>query len=74
MINNEVKEIKIDNKRKKYANSDINIDITIIEIIPNKDGIYDYLEIDEKYLNKKKKNIELEYGNKSIYIYIALSK
>ena len=68
MINNKIKEIKIDNKRKKYTNSDINIDITIIEIISNKDGIYDYLEIDEKDINKKKKNIDLEYRNKSIYI------
>ena len=41
--NNEIKEIKIDNLRKKYTNSDKNIDITIIEIRPNKDGIYNYI-------------------------------
>ena len=46
-IYNEAKEIKIDNLRKKYTNSDKNIDITIIEIRPNKDGIYNYLELDE---------------------------
>ena len=39
MINNIVKIIKIDNSRKKYTNSDNNIDITIIEIKQNKDGI-----------------------------------
>ena len=32
MINNEVKEIEIDNIRKRYTNSDEKIDITIIEI------------------------------------------
>ena len=47
MINNEVKKIEIDNIRKRYTNSDENIDITIIEIKPNKDGIYNYLELDE---------------------------
>ena len=39
-INNVVKEIKIDNSRKRYTNSDENIDITIIKIKPNKDKIY----------------------------------
>ena len=67
-INNEIKEIKIDNSRKKYTNSDKNIDITIIEIRPNKDGIYNYLELDEKEIYKNEKNIELEYKKKSIYI------
>ena len=66
MINNDVKKIEIDNSRKKYTNSDKNIDITIIEIKPNKDKIYNYLEIDENYINNKKENIQLEY--KSIYI------
>jgi len=67
-INKEVKEIKIDNLRKKYTNSDKNIDITIIEIRPNKDGIYNYLELDENDINEDEKNIELEYKKKSIYI------
>ena len=41
-INNEVKKIKIDSSRKKYTNHERNIDITIIEINPNKDKIYNY--------------------------------
>ena len=67
-INNVVKEIEIDNSRKRYTNSDINIDITIIEIKPNKDGFYDYLNLDENDIYKNKRNIELEYKKKSIYI------
>ena len=39
-FNNEVKEIKIDNSRQKYIWHDKKIDITIIEIKPNKDKIY----------------------------------
>ena len=68
MINNKVKKIEIDNSRKKYTNPDKTIDITIIEIKPNKDGINNYLEIDEDDINKNKENIELEYQKKSIYI------
>ena len=67
-INNEVKEIEMDNSRKRYTNSDNSIDITIIEIKPNKDGICNYLELDENDIYKNKKNIELEYKKKSIYI------
>ena len=69
-INGKVKEIKIDNSRKKYTNPDKNIDITIIEIKPNEDGIGidNFLELDEKNINKDKKNIEVEYKMKSIYI------
>ena len=52
-INNEVKEIKIDKSRKKYINIDYNI--IIIEIKPNKDKIYNYLEFDEIYMYKNKK-------------------
>ena len=59
-INNKLKEIKIDNLRRKYTNSDCEINITIIEIIPNKDGIYNYLEIDEYFINKNREYIELE--------------
>ena len=70
IINNEVKKIEIDNSRKKYTNPDENIDITIIEIKPYKDGIgkNNFLELDENEINKNKENIELEYKNKSIYI------
>ena len=66
MINNKIKQIEIDNSRKKYTNSDKNIDITIIEIKPNKDGINDYLEIDDIY--KDKESIKLENKKKSVYI------
>ena len=63
-------KIEIDNSRAKYTNPDNNIDITIIEIKPNKDGIGidNYLELDENDINKNEENIELEYPNKSIYI------
>ena len=67
-INNEVKEIEIDKSRKKYTNPDKNIDITIIEINTDKDGIDNYLELDENDIYKNEKNIKLEYKNKSIYI------
>jgi len=43
IINNEIKKVKvvkIDNSRKKYVSHNKNIDITIIEIKPNKDKIY----------------------------------
>ena len=65
-INSNIKEIKIDNLRKKYTNAEK--DITIIEIESNKDEIYNYLELDEKDLYKNEENIKLEYQNKSIYI------
>jgi len=66
MINNEVKKIELDNLRLKYTNSDL--DITIIEIKPNKDEVHNYLEIDEDYKDKKKETIEFEYKNMPIYI------
>jgi len=68
IINNGVKKIKIDNSRKKFTNPDKNIDITIIEIKPEKDEINDYLEIDENDIYQNKENIDLEYINKSIYL------
>ena len=52
--------IKIDNSRKTYTNSDI--DITIIEIKPEEDKINNYLEIDEEEITEK------QYKKKSIYI------
>ena len=63
-INNELKKIIIDKSRKKYIN--IGKNIIIIEIKPNKDKIYDYLEFDEIYIYKNKE--KLEYNNKLIYI------
>ena len=67
-INNEVKNIIIDNSRKKYTNS--KLDITIIELKLNKDEINEnnIIEIDENILEKDKEIIELEYKRKSIYI------
>ena len=57
------KEIKIDESRKKYTycNREEGIDITIIEIKPNKDDINNFLEIDDEVL-------ESECKRKSIYI------
>jgi len=52
--------IRIDDSRKAYTNSEI--DITIIEINPEKDKINNYLEIDEEELT------ENQYRKKSIYI------
>ena len=57
-------KITIDDSRKKYTNSENEIDITIIEIKPE-DGINNYLEIDE---DSKNEILESEYRNKSIYI------
>jgi hypothetical protein len=65
-INNNPKKIKINKKRKKYTNEEL--DIIFIEIKQNEDNIYNYLEIDKEDINEKKDNIELEYKNKSIYI------
>ena len=67
-INNKVKKIELDNSRKMYTNPDKTVDITIIEIRPNKDGINNYLEIDENEINKDIENLELEYIKKSVYI------
>jgi len=66
IINNKTNEIKIDNSRIKYISHDKNMDIAIIEIKPNKDKIYNYLELDiyDKFQNEV--NLELEY--KSIFI------
>ena len=50
IINNEEKEIKIDKSRKLYKDNNI----IMIEIKPNKDKIYDYLEFDENEIYKKK--------------------
>ena len=70
---NDIRAIKIDEKRKIYSNEIL--DVTIIEIDENKDGEYKYIEIDDSL----KKNMKLAeekmllnnkniYENKSIYI------
>jgi len=52
--------IKIDNSRKIYTNSEI--DITIIEIKPEEDRISNYLEIEKELMT------EQQYRKSSIYI------
>ena len=66
IIDNEEKKIEINNSRKKYISPYKNINIAIIEIKPNEDEIYNYLELDN--INKKNENLKLEYKNKSIDI------
>ena len=58
-LNDEIKEIKINDDRKIYLNDEFNT--TIIEINPSKDGINDFLEF-EDYFNKE------DYERKNIYI------
>ena len=65
-INKKEKEIIIDKSRKKYILYDNNI--IIIEIKPNKDKIYNYLELDEIDIYKNKENLELINKNRFIYI------
>jgi V8-like Glu-specific endopeptidase len=65
-INDEKKrEIKINKARKKYTN--IELDITFIEIKPNIDNINNFMELDND-INKDNNILELDYEKKSIYI------
>ena len=65
--NNERREIKIDNSRKIITSK--SPDITIVEIRPNEDKIYHFLEIDNDAINNKDKAlVSLIYRGKSIYI------
>ena len=66
-LNNEqiFKEIKIDSKRKKYTNKDL--DVTIIEI-NNEDNIKNYLSLDDNILNNDINNYNNIYKNESLYI------
>jgi len=59
---NEFKEILLDN-RLKYTNKEY--DITIIEIKEKKDGINEFLNIDEDIINEES---NISYLNESIYI------
>ena len=63
MINDKPKKIEMDKSRNKFTKYDKNIDITIIEIKPNEDGIGidNCLELDEE-------KPDFIYKNKSIYI------
>jgi hypothetical protein len=62
-INNEKEKkfIDINYKRKIYTN--IKYDTTIIEILPEKDKIYHFLELDRHIFNE-----EINFYNESIYI------
>jgi hypothetical protein len=63
------KTIKIDTRRIILALKDL--DVSLIEIIPEEDKIYDFLDIDENiYLH----NYRDSYKNKSIYIFCQNSK
>ena len=64
-INDKPKKIKIDKTRKKYTNEEL--DITFIEIKPDKDDINIFMELDND-INKNNTTLELEYMKKSIYI------
>jgi len=76
-INDEVKEIEIDNSRKRYTNSDENIDITIIKIKPNKDKIYNFQGIFGKYSSlseiKGLENWNVSNGNNFSYMFYECS-
>ena len=63
--NEEIKEIIIDENRKKFT--DESYDITIIEIKPDKDNISNFLEIDINVFDSPNK-LELTYENKSSYL------
>ena len=63
-LNNEqiYKEIKIDSKRKKYTNKDL--DVTIIEI-KDEVNIKNYLSLDDNILNNNINNYNNIYKNES---------
>ena len=65
-IDNEAKQkrIKINSKRLVYTNKDL--DFTFIEIQPNRDNIFHFLEID-KQIYKDSKLLETTFRNKSAY-------
>ena len=82
-LNNLIKRIQINDNRKIYTNQ--NYDITIIEIIPEKDNILNFLELDEKmvlkedinYIQKvsRRLSIYLLYsGNKTLFVSYGLIK
>ena len=57
------RDIKIDSKRKKYTNK--KYDLTIIEIIKEKDGINSFLEIDDRIFQKDSYKI---FNKSSVYV------
>ena len=54
-LNDEIKEIKINDDRKIYLNKEYST--AIIEINPSKDGINDFLELEENKKNYERENI-----------------
>ena len=62
----EGKKIIIDNTRKKFTSP--KLDVTIIEIKPNKDKINNFMEIDKEDMQKDNDLLELNYRRKSAYI------
>ena len=64
IIDNKVKYIKL-GERKAYSNAKENIDITIIEIIPNLDGLLYFLDVDEMIFDINYKQI---FQNKLVYL------
>ena len=80
IINNDednIKKIKIDEKRKRYTNEIL--DVTIIEIDEEKDNIKEYIEIDNNIMNDIEKDNEINkneiikdymdvYNNESVYL------
>ena len=75
-LNNLIKKIQINDNRKIYTNR--NYDITIIEIIPEKDNIFNFLELDEKIffedsdLFLRRLSIYLLYSGKTISVSYGL--
>ena len=63
-LNGILKNIQINDNRMKYTNQEF--DITIIEIIPKKDNIFNFLELDEEILFEEK--FELMLRKSSIYL------
>jgi len=76
IINNNEKDkkrIKIDDKRIRYTNKEL--DVTIIEINEDEDNIHNYIELDDDIIDNMKlskeeiiKNYKNIYKNESIYI------
>ena len=60
------KIIKINKSKKKFT--DYILDIILIEINPEIDKIYNFLDISKDVINKEQKFLNLTYKNKSIYI------
>jgi len=66
-LNNLNIRIQINDNRKIYTNQEY--DITIIEIIPEKDNIFNFLELDEAItFNRDIKYLELNLKRSSIYL------